>query len=106
MASIESAKKDVLPSSSVAVAEADTEPLEVPPPSSEPPGQTDARQRSLAAAREDMTVVNGLSENRRTLAQRRVHNVENPESLGSRRREAAGDGDGGDKWQRGEREKR
>lgn len=102
----ESAEKDELPSSSVAAAEAESEPLELPPPSSAPPGQTDARQRSLEAEREDMAVANGFPENRRTLAQRRARRVKNPESLGGRRREADGDGDGGDKWQRGEREKR
>lgn len=60
-----------LPSSSVAEADAEATPLELlPPPSSAPPGHTDARQLSLEAEREDMTVVNEFPENRRTLAQR------------------------------------
>lgn len=91
-----------LPSSSAAEAEAETEPLELlPPPSSPTPGPIDARERSLEAEREDMTVVvNEFPENRRTLAQRRVDNLE---SFGGRSREA----EGGEKWQRdNDREKR
>ena len=85
-----------LPSSSVAVTESEAEPLELLPPASSPaPGDTDARQRSLEAAREDIREV---PENRRTLAQQR-----SVESLGGRRRREE---EGGDEWQRGERDKR
>lgn len=67
------------------MAETETETLELlPPPSSPPPGDTGARQLSLEAEREVM--------NRRPLAQRSV--------------ESLGEADGGDKWQRGERDAR